>query len=277
MKIQTENDKNMRIYSYNSRGFDLIKQKICKELMDVKNKIIPIVCNQENFVLEGNAHIIRKALEGFHVYIKPATKDKFDGRPKNGMFIALPKDLRNKTKDISPKNDRIQAILLETVDGPLMIINSYFPPDPKTRSYNLDAELEEMIVAVENLVTSHQCRHIIMVGDMNTDYKRKNGRVMRFESFLTDNRLEDAWNKFEVDFTHEFEKDGTTYTSTIDRIVWNAALSKGVKEAGVLHLLGNTPDHHPIYCEMQCTCKTDDVSSSRKLEKGQKNVKNFPS
>ncbi len=68
--------------------------------MDVENSVAPILCNQENFVLKGNDHMIRKALEDFHVYIKPARKDKFDGRPINGMFIALPKGLRKKTKDI---------------------------------------------------------------------------------------------------------------------------------------------------------------------------------
>ena len=85
------------------------------------------------------------------------------------MFIAVPKGLRQKTKYISPANDRIQAVLLETEDGYLMVINIYFPSD----------------------------------------------RVKRFDSFLTDNYFKNACKKFDVDFTHEFEKNETTYTSTI--------------------------------------------------------------
>ena len=184
--------KNIRIYSYNSRGFDMIKQRTCLELLEVNEPVIPLICNHGNFVLKANAHLIRKALKKFHVYIKPAKKDNFDGRPVNGMFIALPKSMRQKTKDVSPVNDRIQAVLLETKEGYLMIINVYFPPDPKTTKYNLDSELEDLLLTIENLVASHQCRHVVMVGDMNTDYRRKNGRVERFDSFLTDNKLSNA-------------------------------------------------------------------------------------
>ena len=52
--------KTLRIYSYNSRGFDKIKQQVCNELLTVENVSIPILCNQENFVLEGNTHTIKK-------------------------------------------------------------------------------------------------------------------------------------------------------------------------------------------------------------------------
>ena len=68
-------------------------------------------------VLKGNdSRKNRKALYEYHVYIKPAIKHNFDGGPIKGMFIGVPKNLRSISKDISPSNDRIQAILLETGD-----------------------------------------------------------------------------------------------------------------------------------------------------------------
>ena len=258
-KNKNKNKNIIRIFSYNSRGFDITKQRICLQLMEMEeDAVTPILCNQENFVLKGNSHLIRKAMENFHVFVKPAKKDNFEGRPVNGMFTAVPKRLRSKAKDISPLNDRIQAILVGTNDGPLMIINVYFPPDPKTKSYVLDSELENVIGAVENVIESHQCRHLVMVGDMNTEYKRENGRVKRFGKFLSDNNFENAWKKFGVDYTHEFEKNEVTYTSTIDHIVWNSALRKKVDYAGVLHLLGNTSDHEPIYCDIQLGCQQEE-------------------
>ena len=60
------NKNNLRIYSYNSRGFDQIKQQVCRELLDSKdNKFNSILCNQENFVLKGNSHKIRQALPDY--------------------------------------------------------------------------------------------------------------------------------------------------------------------------------------------------------------------
>ena len=105
------------MYSYNSRGFDQIKQKFCMELLNKDEDYFPVLCNQENFVLKGNAHIIKNAMIDYHVMIKPATKMHCDGRPVNGMFTAVPLSLRNRAKDVSPNHDRIQAILLETNDG----------------------------------------------------------------------------------------------------------------------------------------------------------------
>ena len=76
--------KHIRIYSYNSRGLDEIKQKFCMELSNSDTNYFTILCNQENFVLKGNAHLIKKAMVDCHVIIKPASKANFDGRPVNG-------------------------------------------------------------------------------------------------------------------------------------------------------------------------------------------------
>ena len=154
----------------------MIKQKLCLELMEAaesEGSMIPILCNQENFVLKGNSHLIRKAMKNYHVYIKPAKKNNLEGRPLNGMFIALSKFLRSKSKDISPLNDRIQAVLIQTNEGNVMIINVYFLSDPKTAAYNTDSELEDILIAINNLIHNHQCNKVVMIGDMNTDYKRK--------------------------------------------------------------------------------------------------------
>ena len=47
-----------------------------------------------------------------------------------------------------------------------------YPLTEQTIKYNLDSELEDVLASVENLLSSYQCDHAIMVGDMNMDYKR---------------------------------------------------------------------------------------------------------
>ena len=263
-----EKEKSIRIYSYNSRGFDMIKQKVCMELLSLDKSRRNIICNQENFVLERNGHIIRQALPDHHVYIKPAIKDKLDGRPTNGMFTALPKMFRNKSKDVSPPNDRIQGILLETDGGSLLIINAYFPADPKTIAYNQDTKMESVLAAIENLIEVNQCSNVIIVGDLNTDYKRKNGRATRLDQFLSNNSLVAAWKEFPVDYTHEFEKDDISYTCTIDHVVWNAELRKKVTNAGVLHVVSNTSDHSPIFCDLESSITLEIESAPEKNGSG---------
>ena len=259
-KNDGEIGKNIRIYSYNSRGFDETKQKFCTEMMDKTTDTVPFLCNQENFVLKGNDHLIRKALDNMHVVIKPASKIRLEGRPVNGMFIAFPAKFRNKVKDVSPDHTRVQAVLLETHENNMMIVNVYFPPDPKTTKYRADEELEDVLSVIENLIEAHQCRNVVLVGDFNCDYTRENGRADRVKRFISSNSMETAWESFKIDYTHEFENNNVTFTSTIDHIVWNKMLKTKVIDCNVLHSINNTSDHSPIYCDIDIKLKSGDIS-----------------
>ena len=92
-QIKKNNTFKLRIYSYNSRGFDMIKQEVCKEMVSLNTEYATIICNQENFVLKGNSHKILQTLPNHHIFIKQATKENLVGRPTNGMFVAVPKEI----------------------------------------------------------------------------------------------------------------------------------------------------------------------------------------
>ena len=83
-----------------------------------------IICNQENFLLKHNEYLARQILPGHHLIFKPATKDGFEGRPKNGMFTAVPKSLKEKTKEVSPNSDRIQSVVIDDGIKTLLINTS---------------------------------------------------------------------------------------------------------------------------------------------------------
>ena len=91
---------------------------------------ITVICNQENFLLHGNAYKIKQALPNCHIIFKEARKATLDnGRPANGMFIALPDAYRSCIKDVSPSHWRLQAAILKSGSRDILIINSYFPTD----------------------------------------------------------------------------------------------------------------------------------------------------
>ena len=48
------------------------------------------------------------------------------------MFIAIPDVIKQQVKDVSPAHWRFQAIILSTSRNSILLINSYFPTDPKT-------------------------------------------------------------------------------------------------------------------------------------------------
>ena len=167
------------------------------------------------------------------------------------MFIALPVNLRDEVKEIPPNSSRVQAILLDTDSEKLIIINTYFPQDPKTVTYELDSDLEDVLAVIENTIDSYRCKNVLIVGDFNADFIPKNGCVERFERFLSSNTLQTTWKKFDVDYTHEFENNGITYTSRIDHVLWNEYFLKNVINAGVLQFPENKSDNSPIFCNIQ--------------------------
>ena len=89
---------SMCVISYNLRGFCKLEQDFCNQLTSINmvGNSLPILCNQENFIINSNSYRINNALPGFHTVIKPAVKNNFDnGRPSNGMFIAVPNKNQN--------------------------------------------------------------------------------------------------------------------------------------------------------------------------------------
>ena len=57
-----------------------------------------IILNQENFLLKNNGYLAKNTLPQHHLIMKPAIKDGFEGRPKNGMFIAVPSIMKENVR-----------------------------------------------------------------------------------------------------------------------------------------------------------------------------------
>lgn len=253
------NNKNLklRILSYNSRGFDSIKQKFCQNLLrenGTDDQKISILCNQENFVLRGNKFKINQALPNHHIIFKSAVKNNLDGRPRNGMFIAIPDDIKGNVNDVSPQHWRIQAIILKSINRRLLLINTYFPQDTRSLDHK-DIELEEVLAEINSVFEKNNFNDVIWTGDINVDFSRENGHSRRVSEYINEMNLVKAWENFAIDFTHEHTSNNNTHVSTIDHIFWNT--STEIKDAGVLHCIENTSDHHPIFCMLNYTISTE--------------------
>ena len=73
------------------------------------------------------------------------------GRPKGGMFIAVPDKIKNEIKDISPSYWRIQAININIQNSRILVINSYFPTDPGAVRID-ETELLETLQSIRQVI-----------------------------------------------------------------------------------------------------------------------------
>jgi hypothetical protein len=155
-------------------------------------------------------------MSNFYSFIKPAVKNNHDnGRPKNEMFISIPLELRDVTKDVSPNHWRIQAIIISVVNKKILLINSYFPTDKGTFNLN-DNEALETLEDINSTINDNQFDKLIWTGDLNADFVRNSGHVRAVSNFLGERNLVKTWDKFDADFTHVHEANGVTSTSLID-------------------------------------------------------------
>ena len=134
------------ITSYNSTGLGPAVQNYISTLSLFSN----ILCLQEHFLLDSqdkkysNTNKIRSKYSKTHdVFIVPAYKDYSQvskGRGSGGLATLWNKNLTKYVSKVKCANYRIQATKFSLPDGPLLVINSYFPGDPRTDNFD-DSEL----------------------------------------------------------------------------------------------------------------------------------------
>ena len=233
------------VVSYNSRGFGYSKQKFCDNLTrNLCGDKLPVLCVQEHYVLKGNSYIVQKALPDSHIFFKSAIKeDQNFGRARNGMFIAVPANLKEKFSDVSPQSWRVQAVSFLST----LIVNVYFPTDPGTSDYD-DNELNETLEVVQKVVDDNPAVQVVIAGDLNSDFSRNTGHVNDVKMFIQNLNLQMSWSKFPMDFTHTTVRNDVVYTHTLDHFLWGEGTDSDVVDAGVIHHVDNESDHSPIFC-----------------------------
>ena len=90
----TYTSKEICFYSFNSRGFHEDKQDICKILTLKNDSNLPILCNQENFLLQNNCYKVRQCFTDSQIFFKRVVMESTYGRPKNGLLPFLKKSKR---------------------------------------------------------------------------------------------------------------------------------------------------------------------------------------
>ena len=238
------------LYSYNSRGSSTEKLSYIDNLINLCGNKIPILLLQEHFLLRSNVYKLSKFFSNSAVLAKPAFK-KFEnqntGRPMGGLAVIMPKHLRKSTKIIKCDSWRLQPILFQCGGREILIVNSYFPTDPRTINGE-NQELVRTLAELLNIIETTTFHTVYLAGDLNTDMLRRSSHVQAVRDFMTRCSLVSLWDYHEVDFTHSHESEnGNVSHSTLDHILTLRRSLDSVVSAGVLHQVENLSDHEPVY------------------------------
>ena len=117
-------------------------------------------------------------------------------------LLVYQKTLETLFSDVSPDFWRVQAAILKFKSMKILIINSYFPVDPRTNIAD-DTELLETLQYIRTTLLNNEFHHVIWAGDINVDFLRGTNHVSLVSDFLKEFSLLLSWEHFTADFTHE--------------------------------------------------------------------------
>ena len=163
------------------------------------------------------------------MYIVPAYKDCSQvsrGRGKGGLVTLWRKGLTKYVSKVTSTNFRILATKFSFPSSNLLMVNSYFPCDPQTDTFD-DGEIVTLLADLKLVIESSECQNIMLAGDLNSDFVRQTRFTDLVEEYLSDLGLIIFWQNIDqdphhlipdVDFTYRHHSNNIVTHSVIDHL-----------------------------------------------------------
>ena len=225
----------------------------------------------------SNTNKLRSRYNNTHdMFIVPAYKDYSQvckGRGSGGLATMWNKNLTKYVSKVKCSNHRIQATKFSLPSGPLLVVNSYFPGDPRTENFD-DTELLTLLTDIRLSVRESDCHNILLAGDLNCHFLRNNRFTNTVKNFLEDSSLIIFWenrgenqNIKNVDYTHINTANKIPAFSSIDHFAGSQRVFQSVAEAGVVHSGDNCSNHSAIYTKLlvgELNLETETINSEKR-------------
>ena len=266
--------------SFNSTGFGLAAQQYVETLLLFSD----IVCMQEHFLLDAkdrkysNTSKLRNRYKNCDMYIVPAFKENNQvskGRGKGGLATLWDKKITKYVSKIKCENFRLQATKFNFPSCELLILNTYFPCDPRTNSFN-DTELLGLLSDIQTVIMQSGISNIWLTGDLNCDFSRRTKFTRTVQDYFTDMSLSLVWenchnlsNVSRPSYTYMSTANGAPCYSIIDHFACNQRLLPIISEAGVIHSGANTSNHSAIFAKLNIgdiNISEEKVTSTKHIE-----------
>ena len=183
--------KTLCITSYNSTGLGIGAQNFISTLSLFTN----ILCLQEHFLLDSkskthsNTDKLRKLYSNkYDMFIVPAVKDTSQvsrGRGRGGLATMWDKAFTKYVSQIKCSNFRLQATRFNFPSGSFLILNTYFPCDPRVNNFN-EEELLTLLAEIKNIMYGQACVYNMVLGDLNSHFSRQTHFTSIIKNFFND-------------------------------------------------------------------------------------------
>ena len=168
---------------------------------------------------------------------------------------------------IKCENYRLQATKFNFPNTELLILNTYFPCDPRTSNFN-DAELLRLLSDTQAIIQQAISTNVWVAGDLNYDFSRNTTFSTLVHDYFEEIGLKFLWENYDQynriskpSYTYLSHANGTPVSSTIDHFAFNPRLLPLISEAGPMHSGENPSNHSAIYAKLDI----GDVDTSEEI------------
>ena len=155
------------------------------------------------------------------MFIVPAKKNNSQvsrGRAKGGLATIWNKTLTKYVSKVKSDNFRVQATKFSLPSGGILVINAYFPCDPRTDNFD-DTELITLLADMKSLINQSQCTNVLLAADLNCHFERHSRFTNLVRGELENFQLTILWQNPDhriqtVDYTHCSIVNNVAYYST---------------------------------------------------------------
>ena len=251
VKIINMDKSDIKILTYNSTGFATDKQQFIAGQISLHDPDIVFI--QETWLLESNRSVSLRSLHCDYLAdgISSVRKDQLlSGRPHGGLGILWRKDMSANVKFKSIDNtNRACAIELNTDNGHLVLINVYMPVDNQRKSH-VDEEFLRTMDAIESFVESCGNTKVIIAGDLNVDFSRKNAHDIYIGDFMERYGFTDSFELPVADNGYTYIDLENGCRSCIDHILVRNMLCNSVLKVARSEDALNPSKHIPVIMEL---------------------------
>ena len=145
------------------------------------------------------------------MFITPALKNNIQvsrGRGKGGLATMWDKSLTKYVSKTPTQSFRLQGTKFAFPGGSLLLLNTYFPCDPRVNNFD-DTELLTLLEEIRQVLLRENCIYNVVLGDLNCHFNRQSTFTKLVHSFFQDLNFKLFWeNSAEetniqfVDFTY---------------------------------------------------------------------------
>ena len=203
-----------------------------------------IICLQEHWLLPNEVNFLGSINGDFLSTGNSAVdvgRDVLVGRPFGGTGILYRKSLSEYITIVDTNDDRISAIILNSVHGPVLLVSVYMPTDYR------DSECFEDYIAtcasISALYQECDVNHMLVAGDFNCHVGSRFFDI--FLNFASENNLQQSDITRLNDDTFTYNNDAGTALSWIDHILCSSIIDSMVSRCTVRYDLVSS-DHKPL-------------------------------